>query len=66
MEHAVANSYDAIHNNLTVLCKKSKIVSFGSSIMEILLCFYKWKIISLVTSSLSLSLNDKTKSLFTP
>ena len=66
MEHAVAKSYDAIHNNLTVLCKKSKIVSFGSSIMEILLCFYKWKIISLVTSSLSLSLNDKTKSLFTP
>ena len=51
MEHTVAKSYDSIHNNLTVLCKKSKIVSFGSSIMEILLCFYKWKIISLVTSS---------------
>ena len=51
MEHAVAKSYDAIHNTLTVLCEKSKIVSFGSSIMKILMCFYKWNIISLVTSS---------------
>ena len=34
MEHAVAKSYDDIHNTLTAPCEKSKIVSFASSIMK--------------------------------
>ena len=34
MEHAVAKSFDDIHNTFTVPCEKSKIVSFASSIMK--------------------------------
>ena len=34
MEHAVAKSYDDIHNTLTVPCEKSKMVSFAFSIMK--------------------------------
>ena len=39
MEHTVAKSYDEIHNTPTVLCKKSKIVSFVSSIMKNMVVF---------------------------
>ena len=34
MKHAVAKSYDTIHNTLTVLCEKSKMISFAFSIMK--------------------------------
>ena len=34
VEHAVAKSYDEIHNTLRVPCEKSKIVPFASSIMK--------------------------------
>ena len=33
MEHAVAKLHKNIHNTLTVPCKRSKMVSFASSIM---------------------------------
>ena len=33
-EDAVGKSYDDIHNTLTILFEKSKIVSFASSIMK--------------------------------
>ena len=39
MEHAVAKSYDGIHNTLTVSCEKSKMVSFTSSIMKNIIVF---------------------------
>ena len=34
VEHAVAKSYENIHNTLAGPCEKSKIVSFASSIMK--------------------------------
>ena len=40
VEHAVAKSYDNIHNTLTVPCEKSKIVSLASSVMKALIYYY--------------------------
>ena len=34
MEHAVAKSYGEIHNAFKVLCRKSKMVSFASSLSK--------------------------------
>ena len=34
MEHAVAKSYYKIYNTLTAPCEKSKIISFGFSILK--------------------------------
>ena len=40
VEHAVAKLYDNIHNTLILPCEKSKIVSFVSSIMKIIIYYY--------------------------
>ena len=34
MEHEVATSYDDVQTTLAVTCKKTKMVSFASSIMR--------------------------------
>ena len=38
MEHESGKSYDNIHSTFIVLCEKSKIVSFNSSIMKTVVC----------------------------
>ena len=38
VEHKVGRSYDNMHSTFTVLCEKSKIVSFDSSIMKNVAC----------------------------
>ena len=40
VEHAVAKSYENIHNTLAGPCEKSKIVSFASSILKNYYCYH--------------------------